>query len=213
MKTDRSFARTLVIAGIVGPVWFTVLVVIQGMLQPDYSHVRMPISALAAYDTGWIQVLNFFVMGALTATFALGMHGVVARTRRGITGVALLVLSSVGIILAGVFPWIMIDGRPTETSAHVVGAVTAFASTGLGFIVFSRRLAADPEWRPLAGYTFATGIVVFVLFVLLGGFAVDDGTPLHAWAGLLQRVLCAVWFTCMIALAVRARRTKRRLCP
>ena len=197
------------LAGIVGPVWFAVLVVIQGMLQPDYSHVRMPISALTAYDTGWIQVLNFWVTGALTATFALSLHRVVAPTRRGLNGVALLVLSGVGIILSGVFPWIMVNGAPTETSAHVVGAVTTFVSTGLGFIVFSRRLAADPEWQPLAGYTLATGIVVLVLFVLLGGFAIADGTPLHAWAGLLQRVLCTVWFACMIALAGRARRTTR----
>jgi hypothetical membrane protein len=179
-----------VLAGIVGPVCFAVFVVIQGVLQPDYNHVRMPISALTAYDTGWIQILNFYMMGALTATFALSLHAVVGPARRGVAGVALLMLSGVGIILAGVFPWIMVNGVPTETPAHVVGAVTAFASTGLGFIVFSRRLAADPEWRQFAGYTLATGIVVLVLFVLLGGFAVADGTPLHAWAGLLQ-LCCA----------------------
>jgi hypothetical protein len=37
---------------------------------------------------------------------------------------------------------------------------------------------------------------VLLLFVAVGFFAIDDGAPLHAWAGLLQRVLCAVWFTC-----------------
>jgi hypothetical protein len=28
-------------------------------------------------------------------------------------------------------------------------------------------------------------------------------TPLHAWVGLLQRLVCAVWFGCVIALALR----------
>ena len=37
-------------------------------------------------------------------------------------------------------------------------------------------------------------------------FAVDDDTPLHPWAGLLQRVLCAVWFTLLSVVAVRFRR-------
>ena len=34
-------------------------------------------------------------------------------------------------------------------------------------------------------------------------------SPLHAWAGLLQRVLCGVWFTCLIVLALRLRRGRR----
>ena len=43
------------------------------------------------------------------------------------------------------------------------------------------------------------------MFVAVGFFAIDDRAPLHAWAGLLQRVLCAVWFTCLIVLALRLR--------
>ena len=41
--------------------------------------------------------------------------------------------------------------------------------------------------------------------IAVGFFAIDEGTPLHEWAGLLQRVLCAVWFACLIALGVRLR--------
>jgi hypothetical protein len=36
-------------------------------------------------------------------------------------------------------------------------------------------------------------------------FAVDDGTPLHPWAGLFQRILVAVGFACTIVLVVRLR--------
>jgi ABC-type transport system involved in cytochrome c biogenesis permease subunit len=67
-------------------------------------------------------------------------------------------------------------------------------------------MKADPRWRDLAMYTLCTGMVILALFVLLGFFAIDDGAPLHPWAGLLQRILCAVWFTCTIVLAVRLRR-------
>jgi hypothetical protein len=78
-----------------------------------------------------------------------------------------------------------------------------FAATGLGFIVFSRRMIADPRWRDLATCTMLTGIAVLLLFVAVGFFAIDDGAPLHTWVGLLQRVLCAVWFTSVIVLALR----------
>jgi hypothetical membrane protein len=197
--------KTLALAGIIGPVWFTTLVVLQGVLQPDYSHVRMPISALAAWPAGWIQNLNFYVTGMLTMAFALALHRGVQPTRRGGAGVVLLLLGGLGVLLAGVFPWRMVDGVPTETPPHVVGAIMAFAATGLGFVAFSRRMAADPRWRELAAYTLYTGIAVLLLFIVVGFFAVDDGAPLHSWAGLLQRVLCVAWFACLIVLARRLR--------
>ena len=204
-QSATARARALALAGIVGPIWFTTLVVLQGFLLPDYSHVRLPISALAAWPTGWIQNINFCVTGALGMAFALALHRGAQPTPRGRAGIALLVISGIGIVLAGFFPWKMVDGVPTETPPHVIGAITAFAAAGLGLIVFSRRMTADPRWRDLATYTMYTGIAVLVLFITVGFFAVDDGTPLHPWAGLLQRVLCAVWFVCLIVLAVRLR--------
>ena len=204
-QSATARARALALAGIVGPIWFTLLVVLQGFLQPDYSHVRLPISALGAWPTGWIQNLNFYVTGALGMAFGLALHRGVQPTPRGRSGIALLVISGIGIVLAGLFPWKMVDGVPSETPPHVIGAITAFAAAGLGLIVFSRRMTADPRWRDLATYTMYTGITVLVLFIMVGFFAVDDGTPLHPWAGLLQRVLCAVWFACLIVLAVRLR--------
>jgi hypothetical membrane protein len=197
--------RGLALAGIVAPIWFTALVVLQGFLQPDYSHVRLPISALAAWPTGWIQDVNFYVTGALTMIFAFALHRGVRPTRRGAIGCALFAMGGLGIVLAGIFPWKMVDGVPTETPPHVVGAIMAFAAAGLGFVVISRRLNVDPRWRDLATYTMWTGVAVLLLFITVGFFAIDDGAPLHSWAGLLQRVLVAVWFACTIVLAVRLR--------
>src|SRR5262245_30318777 len=43
-RRAASRIRTLALAGVVGPVLFTVLVILQGLLIPAYSHVRLPIS-------------------------------------------------------------------------------------------------------------------------------------------------------------------------
>lgn len=205
MGRTVSWPKAFALAGIIGPVWFTILVTVQGFLLADYSHVRMPISALAAWPTGWIQTLNFCVFGALAIAFAVGLHLGVRRTRLGGIGTALLIASGIGIIGAGVFPWKMVDGVPTATPAHVAAAIPSFAATGLGFVVFSRRMRADLQWRDLSTYAMLTGIAVLVLFVIVGLFGVDDGAPLHPWAGLVQRVICAIWFACLIVLAFRLR--------
>ena len=197
----------LAVAGIIGPVLFITLVILQGVLQPDYSHIGMPISDLAAWPAGWIQNLNFFIAAALTAVFVVGVHHAIQPTRFGLAGILLLLASSAGLAVAGLFPWIRLNGVPTETAPHVAGAILTFGGASTGLMILSRRMAADPEWRSLAGYVLASGIVMLILFILVGGFALEAGTPFHPWVGLLQRILVVVWFAAMVAIAVRARAT------
>jgi hypothetical membrane protein len=198
--------RALGVAGMAGPLIFSALVIGQGVLQPDYSHIRLPISALAAWPLGWLQELNFAILGVSQMAFALGLHQAVRPGKtasQGGAGAALIAMGGVGVLVAGAFSWKMVNGVPTETAPHVVGAITAFASTGLGFMRISNRLAGDANWKDLASYTRITGGTILVLFLALGFFAVDPGTPLNAWAGLLQRVLCVIWFSSVIALSRR----------
>jgi hypothetical membrane protein len=124
-------------------VWFTTLVIVQGILQPDYSHITMPVSALAAWPAGWIQRLNFYVLAALMAIFAVGVHRTIHPTRYGLLGIVLLLASCLGLVIAGLFPWIMVNGVPTETTPHVVGAILSFSGASAGFIALSRRMRAD----------------------------------------------------------------------
>jgi hypothetical membrane protein len=208
MATRLPPAR-LAIAGIIGPIWFIALVIVQGLLQPDYSHIAMPISALAAWPAGWMQNVNFLVSATLTAAFTIGLHHLMRPTRFGLVGIALLLASCVGLVVVGLFPWINVNGVPTEPPGHVVGAVLTFSGASAGLIILSRRMAADPQWRSLAGYVLASGIVMLILFIIVGGFAIEQGTPFHRWAGLLQRILVVVWFACTIVIARRALRVAR----
>jgi hypothetical membrane protein len=211
--SERTPVVALSIAGLVAPIWFTTLVIVQGVLQPDYSHVAMPVSALAAWPAGWIQRINFYVTGALMAAFTIAVHRTIEPTRYGGVGIALLFTSCVGLVIAGLFPWIMVNGVPTETKPHVVGAVLSFAGASIGLIALSRRMAADASWQNLASYVFATGVTMLILFIALGAFAIGDGTPLHPWAGLLQRVLAFIWFACVIVIAFRSLLVSRRSRP
>jgi hypothetical protein len=67
-------------------------------------------------------------------------------------------------------------------------------------------MRADARWRSVAPYVLTTGLVMLILFMVLGVFAIDDGTPLHPWAGLLQRVVVLLWFACTTTIAFRALR-------
>ncbi len=204
----RPPLKPLAVAGMIGPSLFVALVIAQGVLQPDYSHIAMPISALAAWPVGWLQNLNFFISAVLLGAFAIGVDAAIRRTRVGLVGIVLLLASSVGLLMAGLFPWINVNGVPTETPRHIVAAViTLWCARRDGRPL--RRMTAEPRWRDLSAYVLFSGIAVLLLFIVVGGFAIDEGTPLHRWAGLLQRVMVAVWFACLLVIARRVLRLAR----
>lgn len=210
MTTAPALHRKLAWAGIIAPIWFVGMIVLQGALQPDYSHIKMPISALAAWPRGWMQQLNFLVFAPLVLLYAIALHGLVRPTKRGWVGALLLGLTSVGLALAGLFSWRVEKDGFFVPPLHVVGALTTFSTVSLGHIIFSFRMKADPAWQPLARFTLLCGIGVLIFFIVTGGFAMEPDAPLHDYAGLCQRALVFFWVPCMFVLSLRARQIGRQ---
>jgi hypothetical membrane protein len=200
---NRRTIAACAIVGISAPIVFVIVLIVQTVLQPGYSHVTMPISALSALPSGWLQNVNFILSGALVAMFAIGLHLGVQPTRRGGIGPALLVLSGVGNVIVGAFPWKDVGGRLIEPTGHTLGVFLAFLSAGIGFIVISKRFAVDPRWQTEVRYTLTTGIAIIILFLGFGAFAESADAPLHPWAGIVQRVLAGVWFAGLVRLGLR----------
>jgi hypothetical protein len=198
------------VAGLLAPMVFIGLVILQGALQPDYSHTAMPISALAAWPLGYIQKLNFYVFALLMAVNAVDLHLRIGNSPRGWIGPALLLLSCIGVFVAAVFSWEQRDGTFIEPAGHVVGAVMTFLGAGIGLVALSRRMKRDANWVGFSAYTMASGAAMLILFVGFAALAVSPGAPLHPWAGAMQRIIVAVWFTCTIVLALNLRRVSTR---
>src|SRR5215204_1628582 len=205
----RGVISALAVAGIAGPIIFALGVVVQSLLHADYSDWELPISALAAWPGGWIQDANFVVFGALTIAYAVGLHFGIRPSRAGVLGPALLVLSGIGLVIAGVFPWKAVDGDFVVPAGHLVGALLAFLGAGSALVVVSRRMAADPRWSGVAAYALGSGIVVVGRFGVALAVVVPPEAPVHPWGGLGQRVTLAVWFPCMVRLALRLLRVAR----
>jgi hypothetical membrane protein len=205
----RSVIAALAAAGIAGPIIFVLVVIVQSLLHPDYSQVKLPISALAAWPGGWIQDANFVVFGTLTIAYAVGLHFGLPPSRAGVLGPSLLVLSGIGLVIAGVFPWKAVDGDFVVPVGHLVGALLSFLGAGSGLVVVSRRMAADPRWSAIATYALGSGIVIVALFGVTLALVVPPDAPLHSWGGLVQRVTLAVWFPCMVVLGLRLLRVAR----
>jgi len=193
----RPVLAALAAAAIVGPVVFAVVAVVQGLLRPGYSFVADPVVALVAGPSGWVQDLNFVLLGAAMIAFAIGLHLGVRPTRWAVVGPGLLVLSGIGPLWAGVA-----GPRPAHFLMTFLGAAT-------GLIILSRPMARDPSWQRLAGYALTTGIAILVVIPLHSLLALPTDAPLHPWWGLFNWSAITLWLTCTVVLALRLLRVAR----
>jgi hypothetical membrane protein len=176
---------------------FAVVAVVQGLLRPGYSFVAQPVVVLVAGPNGWVQDLNFVVLGAAMIAYAIGLQLGVRPPRWAMLGPALLVLSGIGPLWAGVA-----GPRPAHFLMTFLGAAT-------GLIVLSRPMAQDPSWQPLAGYTLTTGMAILVVIPLHSLLALPVDGPLHPWWGLFNWSALTLWLTCTLVLALRLLRVAR----
>ena len=130
-ESERRLSRLSGAAGIVGPILFLLVAIIHGTLRSDHDLVSMPISALAAGPTGWVQDANFIATGCLMIAFSVGLHAGLVRRRAGIAGPAFIALSGLGLISAGVFPATDAAGAFRSRPLHTVGAFLAFPGAAL----------------------------------------------------------------------------------
>lgn len=184
-------------AGLVGALGFVALAVLVGLVRPGYSFIAQPVVALTEGPNGALVQAGLGLLGVLVIAFAAGLHLGIAPSRSGAVGPALLAVAGIGPVLAGL------------TGPVPPHFVLTFGGAVAGFVVLSRRMAGDPRWRGLAGYTLSTAIALLVVLPIHSALALPDGAQLHAWWGLLNWTALVLWLACVAALALRLVRVAR----
>ena len=215
VQEPKARLSVLAAAGIFAPVVFTVGFVVQGFLRTDlrlgYNPIAQEVSDLTAGPFGWVQQVNFIVFGLLIIAFAAGLSRGVRAAASWMVGPALVGWNGIELMIAGFFP------RSENAAGHIydplgvhmMNGMIFFLNIGIVLVVLSLRFARDERWRDLALFTRVSGITLFVMSVLNGYFAEAAGDPLHPWLGLFQRMILAVWFLCLLILALRLWRVGR----
>ena len=200
------------VAGMIGPILFTVGFVVQGLFRRgEYDPIAETVSALEAGPNGWIQQLNFFVFGILMMIFAVGLGAGLRGGRRRI-GSVVVIWWGVGLLVAGLFPLREnVDGETFDpTGLHQPNGAVFFASTlgrsGRAVLVSATKIPTGEVSPDTRCSRVGRWRSCFSLWPLS---RISSSAPLHPWAGLIQRLVLAVWFPCLIALAARLLQVSR----
>ena len=102
-----TLLQILAICGMLSPIIYTVMWILGGYLQPEYSHIRQDISSLVAVDAPDKKLLDKFIISSSTLLFIfyLGLYWWINGGTGLILGPLLLVISGLlGVLVAVFFP-------------------------------------------------------------------------------------------------------------
>ncbi len=205
---QRTVTRVLLACGVIGPLLFILVFLIEGATRPGYSAWHNFVSSLSLGKQGWEQTANFLICGVLMLGFAFGLRRVLHPGVGSTWGPILLGIFGLSLIGAGLFATDPVLGYPpgapsTPTlhgALHVLVSTVAFVALPAACFVLAQRFAGDPAWRGWAVYSIATGILV-VVFLVAEDLVVSLNP--NAPAGLFQRISIIIGWSWIALLALR----------
>ena len=195
--------RLYALCGVMAPVFWLLMVIVESLLQPGYNQVSQYISDLGNYalygSYAILQNLNFWIFGVLVIIFALGLRQ--ALPQKSIT--VSLVLFGIAIFVSGIFT----DQPPPpgkHVSVHDLAGDVAFLSIALCQFFAWRRLRhttveEESAWSRYRNYSLVSGVITLILLVNLG---VAEGSN-SVFVGLAQRAFFTVPWLWIEIMALR----------
>ena len=190
--------KKLLYAGIVGPLLFIVVFLLEGLTRPGYSAWRHYVSQLATGDGGWMQTVNFLMCGTLVIVFAIGLRHALRGSRGSVGGPVLFGLFGSALLVAGIFVTDPALGYPVGAAQvrtlhgmiHGLAGLAAFSLLPAAAFVMARHFAAEPASRAWTIYSAGIGFVIVAMFIASTTVSTLDerGVWLNAPTGFLQRV-------------------------
>lgn len=186
-QLDRTLS-VLAFCGIIGPIFYTIVLITLGLLRPGYSHITQSMSELGEVGGPNAIVMNtigFPLLGLLLIAFAIGLHRGISEGKGSILGPSLVMLSGVGLIGSGIFPCDQgcVDVTIISKIHSISATIAAFAMIFAAFAI-SYRVRNDHLWEDYHLYSLLTGVVTAIVASAYMVF--------EPWLGVFQRLSMSV---------------------
>jgi hypothetical protein len=215
-KPVRAIPRTAALLSFAGAATFVVLLAALHFIKPELDPSWHFISEYAIGDYGWMMVLAFLSLALSYVSLFVAVRSQL-RTLAGRIGLALLVVSALGLIIAAIFTTDPItvseDAVTTEGTLHNLGGTLGIAMPFAAGLI-GWRLARNPAWssarRPILCATGLALVAFVVSFFSLGVMASQSGGKfgpdvLVGWSNRLEVVAYSVWLMVVAWQAVKLR--------
>ena len=195
----RISQKTFAICGIISPFIFAILIIIAGLLRPEYSHLVNFVSELGAVGApnAIIQRINFMLVGILIMVFAVGLHKGIAKGKGSIIGPLLVGIFGLSAVLSGIFSTDPIQPGSFSDNIHMLSSAIGSTAAIIGFFVISDRLTKDSSWKNYQYFSIIIAIAAILVSVIGNAVLGELGYP-----GLSQRLYMTVLFLWIEVMAI-----------
>lgn len=196
---DKNNLNILALGGIVGPILFTILVLVCASLRPDYNHMHEFISELGASLTPNARIMNFagFLPTGLCIIgfgISLFMYMRSAKSVLAMLGASLVMVFGVGMITAGIYSCDAgcFEAITREGEIHGRVSAIAFISLILGIFILGITFRGISDLRKYMWYSLLSAVfAAFCMVQMVGSFETESFT------GLWQRLILGTAFIWM----------------
>jgi hypothetical protein len=169
------------------PIIYTLMWIIGGIIQPDYSHIRDDVSSLMAVDAPNKNLFDKFIIlsSTLLFVFYIGLHWGVNNGEGSIIGPILFVISGLLGVLVALFLPLDAGGEiiTTRGKLHLgLIAISGILATA-GMVAMWFRLESVIEWSAFATFSLITAVVSLILVVI------SSFTATRSYFGLIERFM------------------------
>lgn len=203
-------APAIFVCGIISPIVFVTVFLIDGATRPDYDPLFHWISHLSLGERGWIGITNLIVMGIN----CMILGGIFKRSKVGkgsVWGQRMIFLLGVELVLCGIFIIDPLMGYPVYAVAHL--SLTGIFHFISGFVMFETLIAtcfvlASQFSRWFWVYSFLSGILGILSICGCVAFAVlhFSGILIGGPSGLFERIAMMIgcmWIVVFSGLLIR----------
>jgi hypothetical protein len=199
---------------------FVVLLAALHVIKPGLDPSWHFISEYAIGDHGWMMVLAFLSLALSYVCLFVALRSQL-RTIAGSIGLALLLVSALGLTIGAIFTTDPItvseDAVTTEGTLHNVGGTLGIAMPfAAGLVGWS--LARDPAWasarRPLLWATGLTLVAFVASFLSMGVMLSQSGGEFGpdvpvGWPNRIEVLVYSAWLMVVAGQAIRVRAARR----
>jgi|SRR5215204_362571 len=219
-KPVKAISPTAALLSFAGAATFVVLLAALHFIKPELDPSWHFISEYAIGDLGWIMMLAFLSLALSYVSLFVAIRSQL-RTIVGRIGLALLVVSALGLIIAAIFTTDPITESKgtvtTEGTLHNLGGTLGIAMPFAAGLI-GWKLARNPAWssarRPLLWATGLALVAFVVSFISLGVMVSQSGgrfgpDVLVGWPNRFEVVAYSVWLMVAAWQAIRVRSQRR----
>ena len=187
---EKNNQRFYALCGIIAPILFTLLVIVESLLRPGYSQIFNDVSDLGLGPYSIIQNISFIIFGLLSIGFAIGL-GDNLPYRAGKATKWLVALFGLCIILAGVTLFSVGPGviyAKDVVSHGLVSAIAFLVIIVAQFTTWQALRGSDNSiWGHYGMYSLISGIISIIVLIFL------SYTQFSSFHGASERLFIAVW--------------------